>query len=140
MFSALDISTSGLMAQRTRLNTISGNIANMSSQRNENGELKPFQPRFVVMETDPNLTTADGAAGVKVRSIEVEEGEPLHKYDPNNPLAIKEGKWAGYVAYPDVDMNIEFVDALEATRAYEANVGIIEVTKSLGAQTLRIVG
>ena len=140
MFTALDISTSGLVAQRTRLNTISGNIANMSSQRNENGELKPFQPRFVVMATDNELSTSDGAAGVKVQSIQAEKDDPIYKYDPSNPLAIKEGKWAGYVAYPNVDMNIEFVDALEATRAYEANVGIIEVTKNLSAQTLRIVG
>ncbi len=52
MFSALDVSTSALVAQRIRLNTISGNIANMSSMRNENGELKPFQARYPVFQTD----------------------------------------------------------------------------------------
>ncbi len=55
MFSALDVSTSALVAQRIRLNTISGNIANMSSIRNENGEAKPYQARFPVFQTDENM-------------------------------------------------------------------------------------
>jgi flagellar basal-body rod protein FlgC len=57
------------------------------------------------------------------------------KYDPGHPDANPHG----YVAYPDIDMTSEFVDALEATRAYEANVGVIEITKDLSEQTLRLV-
>ena len=139
MISALDISTSALVAQRIRLNAISSNLANMSSIRNENGDLEPYQARFVVFQADESLATKDGAVGVKVASVETERVEPNYKIDPTNPLAIKEGKHAGQVAYPKISMTTEFVDALEASRAYEANVGVIEMSKNLGQQTLRII-
>jgi len=139
VISALDISTSALVAQRIRLNAISSNIANMSSLRNENGDIEPYQARHAIFQTDSALQTPDGAIGVKVASIEMEKIEPQYKYQPNHPLAIKDGKWKGFVAYPRVSMTAEFVDALEATRAYEANIGVIEATKSMGQQTLRII-
>jgi flagellar basal-body rod protein FlgC len=66
--------------------------------------------------------------------------EPDYRYQPNNPLAIKTGKWKGYVAYPNVDIMSEFVDSLVATRAYEANLGIMEITKNMQEQSLRIIG
>jgi flagellar basal-body rod protein FlgC len=139
MLSAIDISTSALVAQRTRLDAISGNIANMSTQRNEDGELAPYQGRYVVFQTDESLKLPSGSVGVKVSSVETETVEPRYKYDPDHPLAIQEGPHKGYVAYPSVNLTMEFVDALEATRAYEANIGVIEVSKNLGAQTLTIL-
>lgn len=139
MIPALDISTSALVAQRTRLNAISSNLANMSTTRNENGELAPYQARYVVLQTDDSLKTSHGAMGVKVASVETETIEPRYKYEPNSPLAIQQGKWKGYVAYPNVNMTTEMVDALEATRAYEANIGVMEMTKGMMAQTLRIL-
>ena len=57
------------------------------------------------------------------------------KHEPGHPDANADG----YVAYPNVDMTTEFVDALEATRAYEANIGVIEVTKNMSDQALRII-
>lgn len=140
MISAMDISTSALIAQRTRLDAISGNIANMSTVRDENGDLQPYQARYVVLQSDDSMATSSGAAmGVKVSSVETEQVEPMYRYEPGNPLAIGEGQWKGYVAYPRVDLNTEFVDALTAVRAYEANVGVMEMTKGMGAQTLRIL-
>ena len=62
MFTSLDVSTSGLVAQRTRLNAISSNIANMSTTRNEYGEPVPYQPRFVTFETDSKLGSPGGGA------------------------------------------------------------------------------
>jgi flagellar basal-body rod protein FlgC len=135
MASILDISTSGLAAQRARLNAISSNLANLSTTRNEAGELEPYQPRFVVFQADENLRTADGAIGVEVSSVETDEVPPRLKYQPNHPDADS----SGMVAYPNVNMTQEFVDALEATRAYEANIGVIEVTKNINQQTLRIL-
>jgi flagellar basal-body rod protein FlgC len=135
MFSSLDVSTSGLVAQRTRLNAISSNIANMSTTRNEKGEPKPYQPRFVTFQTDTKLTTSGGGAGVRVGSVEQSNEPPNMKYQPGHPDADEHGM----VAYPAVDMTTEFVDALEATRAYEANVGVIEVTKNMSDQALRII-
>lgn len=140
MINALDISTSGLVAQRIRLNAISSNMANMSTLRNENGEVEPYQARFPIFQTSDEVTTPYGTSGVEVAAIETEQVEPNYKFQPNHPLAIKEGKWKGYVAYPNINMVNEFVDALEATRAYEANIGVIEATKSMGNQTLKIVG
>lgn len=140
MLRSFDISASGLIAQRARLNAISSNIANMSTLRNENGEVAPYQARYVVFETDESKSTQEGAIGVRVASVETEDAEPLYKYQPNHPLAIQEGKYKGYVAYPNINMVNEFVDAMEAARAYEANIGVIETTKNISSQTLRIVG
>ena len=138
MISAMDISTSALVAQRVRLNTISGNIANMSTLKNEDGENKPYQPRFVVLETGEEQSEG-GAAGVKIAKVDTLDTEPLHRWQPEHPLAITEGKWKGYVAYPNIDMNEQFVDALEASRSYEANIGVMEVTKGMSRQTLSIL-
>jgi flagellar basal-body rod protein FlgC len=139
MISTMDISTSALVAQRVRINAIASNLANMSTTRNEAGELEPYQARFVLFQTDDEVATPHGAAGVKVSSVETETVEPLYKYQPNHPLAITDGRWKGYVAYPRINMTEQFVDALEATRAYEANIGVIETTKNMGQQTLRIL-
>ena len=135
MLSALDISTSALVAQRTRMNAISANIANMSTTRNEAGEAIPYSPKHVIFETDDSMTATGGGSGVRVAAVEASTKDPLMKYQPGHPDANDQG----YVAYPNVDMTTEFVDALEATRAYEANIGVMEITKDLARQTLRIL-
>ena len=66
MITALDISTSALVAQRSRMDAIAGNLANMSTTRDENGDIQPYQARFTVFQTDEELQTAQGAVGVKV--------------------------------------------------------------------------
>jgi len=139
MISALDISTSALVAQRTRLDTISGNIANMSSLVNEEGQPEPYRAREVVFRADETSRTSAGAIGVRVDEILTDQSEPLYRYQPDHPLAIKEGKWQGYVAYPNIDLTSQMVDALGATRAYEANVGVMEISKGIGRQTLSII-
>lgn len=135
---ALDISTSALVAQRTRLNAVSGNIANISSLTDENGEANPYQERQVVFQTDDSLST-QGASGVKVSEIKISDADPKYRYQPKHPMAIKEGEWKGYVAYPNIDLTTQMVDALETTRAYEANVGVMEISKSIGRETLTIL-
>lgn len=135
MFSSLDISSSGLVAQRARLNAISSNIANLSTTRNELGEADPYRPRYVTFQTDTKLSSPGGGAGVQVGSVESSTAPPLRKYQPGHPDADSEG----YVRYPNIDMTTEFVDAMQATRAYEANIGVIEITKDLSQQTLRII-
>ncbi len=114
-------------------------MANISTTHNEAGEPVPYQPRFTVFQTDTGVSTPEGASGVKVSSIEIVDQEPRWKYQPGHPDAVKAGPRQGWVAYPDVNMVEQSVDALEATRAYEANVGVIEITKSLGSTTLRIL-
>lgn len=139
MLRALDISTSALVAERTRLNAVAGNIANISTLKNEKGEAEPYRAREVVFQTNDELST-QGASGVKVEEIRSsDDAEPLYRYQPQHPLAIKEGKWKGYVAYPNIDLTTQMVDALESTRAYEANVGVMEITKNLSRETLTIL-
>jgi len=135
MLSSFDISTSALVAQRARLNTISSNIANMSTTRNERGEPEPYTPRYVTFQTDSNITSYGGGEGVKIGSVDYSTEPPKMKYEPGHPDADKDG----YVRYPAVDMTMEFVDALEASRSYEANVGVIEVSKDIANNTLRII-
>ncbi len=135
MFTAMDVSTSALVAQRTRLDVISSNLANISTTRNEQGEAVPYTPRYVTFETDTNLQTRGGGQGVKVAGIEYSNVQPNLKHEPGHPDANENG----YVAYPNINMTTEFVDALEATRASEANIGVIEITKDLSQQTLQIL-
>lgn len=137
--SALDISTSALVAQRHRLAAIANNVANLNTTRNEAGELEPYRAKYVTFQTDDRVKGAFGSAGVKVHSVETSEAEPLWKYQPGHPDAIQEGPRAGYVAQPNVNMMEEFTDALTASRAYEANIGVIEVTKDMTMQTLKIL-
>ena len=135
MFSSFDISTSGLVAQRMRLNAISSNLANMSTTRNEFGETEAYRPRHVTFQTDTAVHSPGGGAGVKVGSVEMSNDPPLMKYQPGHPDADAQG----YVRYPNVNMTTEMVDAMQATRAYEANIGVIEITKDMANQSLRII-
>ena len=139
IMSAFDISASGLVAQRIRMNTISSNLANISTTSNEAGEAVPYKPRYAVFQTDDSLGR-NGAAGVSVESVQTdEEAQPRWKYQPGHPDAVKEGERKGWVAYPGINMMTEFTDALEAARAYEANLGAMDITKDLQQQTLRIL-
>jgi flagellar basal-body rod protein FlgC len=141
MLPAIDISTSALVAQRARMDVVSGNLANLSSQvRDANGEMKPYEGKFVIFQTDEAVGTKDGAVGVKVASVETEKLEPLYRYEPEHPYAIKSGPKKGYVAYPQINMTAEMVDALVAARAYEANLGAMEISKNMAQQSLRILG
>jgi flagellar basal-body rod protein FlgC len=138
MFAAYNVSTSALVAQRMRLDAITGNIANMSTTHNEKGQTQPYQPRFVIFQADPTIGDR-GTPGVKVASVETADLEPQYKYQPGHPDAIQEGERQGFVAFPNIDLTSEMVDAIEASRAYEANVGVIQMTKSLLQQSLKII-
>jgi flagellar basal-body rod protein FlgC len=137
MFRALDISTSGLVAQRHHLNTIAGNIANVNTTRNEKGESTPFQRRIALFEPGNRTPESQtGGQGVRVQ-IDIDRQTPNRiVHDPGHVDADE----AGNVQYPNVNIVTEFVNALQASRAYEANVASIEVTKNMISQTLRILG
>jgi len=136
MFDCLDISASGLYAQRIRLNTIASNLANAQTTRDASGQPNPYRRRFVVFAPGG----PDGSAkGVRVAGIEEDPSLPVLKYDPSHPDALAAGPNKGFVRYPNVDMMVEFVDALEATRAYEANVAAIANTKAMVQSTLRLL-
>lgn len=133
MFGALDISTSALVANRTRLNVIAANMANQFSIENSDGEYAPYQRRIPIFAAgDP----ARGAsAGVHVREIELDPAPFRKKYEPGHKFADADG----YVEYPNIDPAIEQINALEASRAYEANITAVEATKSMLNAAMRLL-
>jgi flagellar basal-body rod protein FlgC len=133
MFDALDIGASGLQAQRTRLDTIAANIANVNTTRDANGNKIPYRRRFVVFA--PGQANDPNKPGVHVSSIAQDPSPFVKRFDPGNPDADADG----YVKLPNVDLSIEFVNALEASRAYEANVTMIETTKAMMNSSLRLL-
>lgn len=136
MYGALDVSTSGMIAQRTRLEAITMNIVNANTFLDENGRNNPFQRRVAMFAPgDPTAKSAAGKAmGVHVHSIEQEAGFQL-RYEPTNPYA--DGN--GYVKYPNINSTFEQLNALEAQRSYEANVSVAEATKQMMTTALRLL-
>jgi len=150
MYGALDISVSGLEAQRTRLNIISANIANSDAVLDANGEANPYQRRIALFSAGgrnpggrPGST--DGRPGVRVADVALDTAPFRAVWNPTHPAAATEddaakGVKAGYVYYPNVDREIEMVNALEALRSYEANIAAADASKSMMSTALRLIG
>jgi flagellar basal-body rod protein FlgC len=138
MYGMLDISTSGMIAQRTRLTAISANLANRNATMPDG---TPFRAKNVFFEPgDPNARTAEGRElGVHVASIE-DDPRPFNmRYDPEHPSALKSGTLAGYVLESNINPVVEQINALQAARAYEANAVAAETTKAMYSQALRLL-
>lgn len=131
MINAIDISTSGLVAQRIRLNTVAMNIANVDSVDSPDGG--PYQRRSVIFRTGINGQDRSGQ-GVHVSEIK-KEVEFRLEYDPRNPYANAEG----YVKMPAINHMVEMVNGMEASRAYEANLAAIEMGKTMFSNSLRLL-
>ena len=139
--SGMRVSSSGMTAQRTRMNTISSNIANVNTTRTPEGG--PYRRKDVVLEAIPEqrsfgeILIDQGDRNlhrVQVTDIEVDRGAPLLKYEPDHADANEQG----YVAYPNVNLMVEMANMIEATRAYEANVSALNATKSMAMSALNI--
>ncbi|HOW17630.1 MAG TPA: flagellar basal body rod protein FlgC [Phycisphaerae bacterium] len=139
MFGSLDISTSALVAQRTRMDVIAGNIANAYSTQRLDGQPGPYKRRFAVFAAGNPAGASPSAPGVHVEAVEEDPAPGRLVYDPQHPDAIRTGPRAGYVEYPNVDLATEMVDAIEAARAYEANITAMDVTKSMISASLRLL-
>ena len=131
---SFDISASGLTAQRQRLDIASENIANTETTRTESGG--PYRRKMVVLQEIPSTSfrskfnsllnkTALSKGGVQVTDI-VEDARDLNPvYNPEHPDANAEG----YVMMPNVDPVKETIDAMSATRSYEANITAFNAMK-----------
>lgn len=142
MYGSLDISVSGMVAQRIRLETIAANIANRDAVLDGTGNPNPPHRKFAIFAPgDPAAATPAGKnLGVHVAAIAEEVSEYRKVWDPGHPLAKPEGHPdAGWVYYPNIDPVTEQVNAVEAARAYEANVAAAEAAKALVAQALRLL-
>lgn len=137
MYGSLDISTSGMIAQRTRLDVISANIANKSTILDANGEYAPFRRRIAYFAPgNPNAQSSAGREmGVQVKEIGLDQSPFKLKYAPDSPYADE----AGYIREPNIDTTTEQIDAMEAVRAYEANVAAAETLKTMLSQGLRLL-
>ncbi len=136
MFTTLDISTSGLLAQRVRLDVIAGNIAMVDTTEDAQGRPNPYRRRFVVFKEGSD---AAKGLGVSVAKVKKDMSDFRLKYDPGHKDAIKSGPLKGYVRYPNIDIVTEYVDAMEAVRAYEANLAMFDLSKSMIVNSLRLL-
>ena len=141
MYGMLDVSTSGMIAQRIRLTAIAANIANKNAVLDEHGNVSPYRARQVLLAPgDPSAKSAQGRNfGVHVADIQIDQSPYNLTFDPDSPLAYKSGPHAGYVPESNVNPVLEQVNALEASRAYEANVVAAEATKTMMAQEMRLL-
>lgn len=153
MFRPLDIASSGLSAQRLRMETIATNIANAETTSGPTGV--PYRRRVVRLEAaegqpapgqfpplpwdqqqggvpSPDPTT--GVGGVRAVAVEEDASEGPLVYDPGHPNADAQG----YVRYPNVRVTDEMVDLLESRRAYEANATVFEAAKGILRRSLNI--
>ena len=140
-FNALQTSSSGLSAQRLRMNLISGNLANMNTTRTQAGG--PYRRKdaiFAAEQSAPSFKemlknrAGNGLPQVKVVEIVSDTSPPVMKYDPQHPDADARG----YVALPNIKLMEEMVNMISATRSYEANVAAVKAAKAMALKALEI--
>jgi flagellar basal-body rod protein FlgC len=141
MFDAINISSSALTAEKTRIDIISKNIANANTTRATNG--MPYRRQMVVFKESRENSFEDylsnyyskfNGNGVEIENIVEDESPFKMKYEPGHPDADENG----YVMMPNVDVVVEMVDLIDAQRAYEANITAINTTKSMMMNALEI--
>lgn len=147
MFDAFNIAATGLTAQRLRMDLISNNIANAGTTRTPDGG--PYVRKRAIFAPE-NIRTSyksplvperiDAGLGKGVRVVKIEDdSSPLRLvYDPTHPDAVKFGPKKGYVEMPNVNVVMEMTDLISASRSYEANVNIINNSKTMFNKALEI--
>ncbi len=143
MFDAIAISSTGMSAERLRMDVIADNLANADTTRDANGQ--PYQCKEVVLQAMGSgsfaqmLGTASGGdaapAGVQVAGIVADPSPPRRVYDPGHPDADAQG----YVSMPNVNPVTEMVDLITASRSYEANVTAMNAAKQMFTKTLDVL-
>ena len=138
---AFAISASGMNVEKTRIDTVAANLANIHSTRGPDG--KPFQP-LTVKSTEARASFAAGFSqlatlqlrGAQVLRIEPTNALPRQVYEPGHPDADDKG----YVALPGVNQVTEMVNLSSALRAYEANVVAMNAAKTMALKALELGG
>lgn len=148
MFSSINTASSGLTAQRLRLDVIADNIANANTTRtSEGGAYKRSRVVFRPRVQQPYWKSPflpdklDNGVGKGVRVVKVEKDMDTENrlvWDPSHPDALKTGPNKGYVEYPNVNIVNEMVDMISASRSYEANVALVNGSKSMFMKALEI--
>ncbi len=130
MYGALDVSSSGLVAQRIRMDISAGNIANAS--------VRGYKRRVPIVATGfaPDMLQQPG---VHVAEIKLDRTPGLMKHDPDSPYAIGSGPNKGSVEMSNVSVMEEMINAIEAARAYDANITMIGATRAMADAALRLI-
>jgi len=136
-FTAMEVSASGLSAERTRMNVAASNLANAQTTQTAAGG--PYQRRDVVMSSvdvpgTRNTQFAQAVRGVAVTQISQDTTAPRLEYDPGHPQANAQG----YVAYPNINPVEEMVDMITASRAYEAGITSMSTAVNMAERALGI--
>lgn len=137
IFDALDVSASGLIAERTRMDVTSQNLANAQSSgyRRQDVVLREAGGGFANV-LGRAIGAADGAPrGVEVAQVTTDQAPQRRVYDPGHPDADAQG----YVSLPNVNAVSEMTDLISASRAYEANVTAMNTAKQMFSKTLELL-
>jgi flagellar basal-body rod protein FlgC len=138
IFSAIDISASGLSAERTRMNTIASNLANAQTTRTAaGGPYKRVDPVFEAIALDKMHAMSPSERSVSQVQVSqiVQDQRPGHMvYSPGHPDANKDG----YLEYPNVNIVEEMVNMISASRAYEAGISSVEATQKMANSALEL--
>lgn len=129
---SLSIASSGMKAQGDRLRVVAENIANADSTSTMPGG-EPYRRKIVTFSSE--LDKELGIDTVRVSSRTHDMSNFQKKYDPNHPAADEKG----YVLYPNVNSIVEMMDMREARRGYEANLNVVEVSKSMLSRTIDLL-
>ncbi len=132
LMDTMHISASGMKAQSDRLRVVSQNIANAESVGTRPGE-QPYRRRTIAFKE--SLDRELGLKTVNVSSYGTDNSDFQKKYDPTHPAADAEG----YVLMPNVNTIVEMMDMREARRGYEANMNVVEASKSMLSQTINLL-
>lgn len=128
---ALSAAASGMRAQTVRMRIASENVANANSTGATPNE-EPFRRRIPLLES---TTLSSGAEGVRVVGAANDMSQFRREFNPSHPAADADG----YVRLPNVDTLVEMMDLRDATRAYEANLNMIEAARSMTNRTLDLL-
>lgn len=136
-FTAMEVSASGLSAQRTRINVAASNLANAQTTQGADGG--PYKRKDVVVSSTDlpgaqGSQLADAVKGAKVAQISEDTAPPRLEYDPGHPQADARG----YVAYPNINPVEEMVDMITASRAYEAGITTMSTAVNMAERALGI--
>jgi flagellar basal-body rod protein FlgC len=129
VFDTLGISASGLLAHRKWLDAVSDNIANINTATSTSKDA--FKERFIEVQA---VDYGSGEGGVRVATAQFGSGAGRVVYEPENPLADKEG----YVKYPDIDLGDQMTQLLMAQRGYQANLAVVDRATSTYEAALRL--